>query len=168
MLVNDTASPGTRVLQVSRRGFDGTTLADAKQDVLVGPRGTLSVTVPAELAMAAEPGAELLLAEVASDETSGRGWWFFAEPRDSALTAADTTVETTRTPAGYDVRVRTNVLVRDLTLLVDTVDPDAVVDSMLHTLLPGESIVFEVSTDRETTTDEFAAALRSANQLVVR
>ena len=59
-------------------------------------------------------------------------------------------------------------LVRDLALLVDKVDPDARADDMLATLLPGESVTWQVTSAVEVEPDAFLhpAVLRSANQLV--
>jgi hypothetical protein len=50
----------------------------------------------------------------------------------------------------------------------DGVDPDAVVDDMLRSLLPGETVSWEVSSDLEVSPEAFLhpTVLRSANQLV--
>ncbi len=57
---------------------------------------------------------------------------------------------------------------RDLALLVDKVDPDARADDMLVTLLPGESVTWQVTSALEVEPAAFLApaVLRSANQLV--
>ena len=57
---------------------------------------------------------------------------------------------------------------RDLALLVDKVDPDAVVDDMLVTLLPGETVAWQVSSAADVDPDAFLdrRVLRSANQLL--
>src|SRR5690606_14585333 len=97
-----------------------------------------------------------------------RGLWFFAEYRDSALAAPVLTTAVASVPGGYEVRVTADVLVRDLALLVDKLDPEAVVDGMLVTLLPGETAVFAVETAASIEPTAFAGpkVLRSANQLV--
>jgi beta-mannosidase len=59
-------------------------------------------------------------------------------------------------------------MVRDLSLLVDRVDPAAEVDRMLVTLLPGEQTTFLVRTGLTDAPERFLAAgvLRTANELV--
>jgi beta-mannosidase len=56
-----------------------------------------------------------------------------------------------------------------VTLLVDKVDVHAVVDDMMVTLLPGESVTFRVSIDADLTPEQLTSAsvLRTSNQLVV-
>ena len=59
-------------------------------------------------------------------------------------------------------------LVKDLALLADKVDPDAVVDDQLITLLPGESAVISVQSSAAIDPAALVApaVLRSANQLL--
>lgn len=54
--------------------------------------------------------------------------------------------------------------------MADRLDPDAVVDSMLVTLLPGEGHVFAVKTAKAIVADDIVVStvLRSANDLVVK
>lgn len=61
-------------------------------------------------------------------------------------------------------------LVRDLALLVDKVAPDAVVDDMLVTLLPGEDVTWTVTGTAGLDPEllRHPTVLRSANQLVAR
>ena len=47
------------------------------------------------------------------------------------------------TPEGYRLTVTTQAFLRDLAVLADRLAPDAVVDDMLVTLLPGESATFQ-------------------------
>ncbi|MGO8528649.1 hypothetical protein ACC753_37435, partial [Rhizobium ruizarguesonis] len=58
---------------------------------------------------------------------------------------------------------------RDLCLMADRLDPDAVVDTMLVTLLPGESHVFIVRTARTIDAGNITVGtvLLSANDLFV-
>jgi beta-mannosidase len=55
-----------------------------------------------------------------------------------------------------------------LTLLVDKVDPDAIVDDMLTTMLPSETLTRQVTSSADADPDAFLhpTVLRSANQLV--
>jgi beta-mannosidase len=71
---------------------------------------------------------------------------------------------------GYAVSVTARALVKDLAVLADRVAPDARVDTMLLTLLPGESATIAVRTGAEVPPEAFLdpLVLRSVNQLLVR
>ena len=88
----------------------------------------------------------------------------------SALEAARLSTSVRAVEGGAEVTVTAENLVRDLTLLVDKVDPVAVVDDQLVTLLPGESVTFRVSGAGLDASDHAAlvspSVLRTANQLV--
>jgi beta-mannosidase len=67
-----------------------------------------------------------------------------------------------------EVTVTAETLLRDATLLVDKLHPDASVDSGLVTLLPGESHTFRVRGAGTVDAAAFAdpRVLRTGNQLV--
>jgi len=163
-LVNDTPHPWSGPLAVSRRSYDGEVLAKAEIEVSVAARATGRVEVPRLLASPGDPGAELLLAELGEQ----RGLWFFAEDRDSALPPPQLSATVTSVEGGAQVTVTAQTLVRDLALLADRVHPDAVVDGMLATLLPGETVTWTVRCPAPLDPDRLLApdVLRSANQLV--
>ena len=73
-----------------------------------------------------------------------------------------------RTTDGYAVHVTARTLQRDATLLADKVDPDAVVDDAMLTLLAGESATFHVRSEVEVDPEVFLrrSVLRSTNHLV--
>ncbi len=115
----------------------------------------------------AEPGdaaREVLLAEAGEQ----RAWWHFAEDVDAALPPADLDVSAEPRPGGVRLAVTARTFVRDLAVLADRVAPDAVVDDMLVTLLPGESTVVGIDTAAGVDPAAFTGPLvvRSANQLV--
>src|SRR5690606_23806299 len=118
---------------------DGAPVADATVPVHVAPRAAATVVLPTEVGTPGEAAAELVTATL----DGVRGLWFFAEPRDSALVtpahSGSGLVEAEVRPVegGYVVDVTARHLVRDLTLLADKAHPDARVDAMLVTLLPG-------------------------------
>jgi beta-mannosidase len=117
------------------------------------------------VAATADAASELLVAGVGEV----RGLWLFTEPRASALPAARFTVTTASAGEGaLAVTVTAETLLRDATLLVDKVHPDASVDSGLVTLLPGESHTFRVRGVGAVDAAMFAdpRVLRTGNQLV--
>lgn len=72
-------------------------------------------------------------------------WWHFVEDVDAGLPVPQLEVEVVPEPGGHRVEVMAHTLLRDLTLLVDPLDPSASVDEMLVTLLPGERVTFRVT-----------------------
>ena len=163
-VVNDSPAAWDGDVVLRRLGYDGTELATTTIAVSLAPRSTQTVAVPADLAAFTDPASEVLVATFGDE----RGFWFPVEQRDSALPAADLETQVSTTDDGYDVTVTATSLVRDLALLVDKVDIDAVVDDMMVTLLPGDTVTFHVTTTKELTPEELTSSsvLRTSNQLV--
>ncbi|TDT74655.1 beta-mannosidase [Arthrobacter sp. AG258] len=162
--VNDAGTAWNGELRIQRLDFAGRVLREERQEVSVEARGNLLVDIPAALST---PGAaENELVAVTLD--GARALWFFAEYRDSELVEPRLGHTLEWIDAGYELTVTAQDLTRDLSLLIDKVDPDARVDTMLLDLLPGESAVFRISTSAEMTLSELVdpLVLRSANQLV--
>jgi beta-mannosidase len=136
--VNDTGQPWAFATVVRRMTLDGKVRAEFTTDLAVPPRGTQSVPLPARVRRPDLPTGELL--------TAGSARYFFAEDRDIAYPrpAYDTSVRPV--DGGYLVTINARVLLRDLALFVDRLDPAGTVDDQLVTLLPGESVTFRVST----------------------
>jgi beta-mannosidase len=141
-------------------------MAEADAALDVPARGTASVSIADELTSPGSASRELLIAELGDL----RGEWFFAEPRDSALGAAELDVETSPVLGGTLVTVTARTLVRDLTILADKLDPAAVAADGLVTLLPGESTGILIRHEGGLDLERLTApeVLRSANQLVAR
>ncbi|MEU0535450.1 glycoside hydrolase family 2 protein [Amycolatopsis tolypomycina] len=157
--VNDTDEDWTGDLRLAWRGFDGSLLDG----------DTLPFSVPARsAAVAGKAGGrrEVLVAE------SGdvRLVHVFGEDVEHPYEPAALTARAEPVPGGYRVAVTASALAVDVALLVDRVAPDAVVDDMLVTLLPGETRTFEVRTGATVAAGAFAdpLVLRSANALVRR
>ena len=161
--VNDSAQRWTGAVEVSRRSFSGAVLAAVSVALDVGPRAASTVLLAENVATAGDPTAELLLAECGAD----RAWWPFAEDIDAALPVADLDTHVEAVDGGYRLTVTTRTLVRDLALLADRAAPDAIVDDMLVTLLPGDTTTFDIRTATVLTAEQLVdpLVLRSANQL---
>jgi beta-mannosidase len=164
VIANDTAEAWNDDLVVNRLSFSGEVLSATTQPLSVPARGVARVTVPHEIAAAGLVSAELIRAELGG----AIAHWFFAEYRDTSLLAAAPNVSAQRTDNGWDVTVTASVLMREVSILVDKIAPDAVADRALVTLLPGESVTFVILGAHSASADAFAAptVLRSANQLV--
>lgn len=163
-VVNDTAERWTGTLAIERLDDAGEVLEADSVTVTVAARSVTTVRVPAAVGTATDAARELLRARL--DDV--RGLWFFAEYRDSALEAPRFAASVEPVDGGMELRVTAEVLLRDVTPLVDVADPAASVDDALVTLLPGETAVFRVATDAALTLEELTApeVLRTANQLV--
>lgn len=154
---------GTLVLR--RVGFDGTERASTAVALSVGARSTARVPVADDVRISDDPAAELIVAE----HSGARGLWWFSEPRDSRLLPPDLTADVRHVAREtFDVSITAGGVVRDLTLLVDRLDPNASVDRGLVSLLPGEQTVFRVSgvADLDAASVLEPLVARSGNQLV--
>jgi beta-mannosidase len=139
---NDSADAWTGEVSVRRVGVDGSELAAQSIRIDVAPRTNETVLLDASVASAGTPEAELL---VASAEGARRAFWYFVEDLELALPELDVTTSVKAIDGGYAVEVTADALVKDLVLNVDRLSPDAVVDDMIVTLLPGESHRFTVT-----------------------
>jgi beta-mannosidase len=155
--VNDTDEDWIGDLRLEWRGFDGTVTGTDK----------LRLSVPARSAAVAGnvgEGREVLVA------VSGgvRLVHVFGEDVEHSLDPAALTASVEAVSGGYRVDVTASALAVDVALLADRVAPDAVVDDMLVTLVPGEKRSFTVRTEAEVDPAAFAdpLVLRSANSLL--
>jgi beta-mannosidase len=138
--VNDGGSPWRGDATVTRLTLDGAPRAKAAFELDVPPHSAVTLPLPADVVLADEARRELLLAERGAE----RAWWFFAEDREIAYPPADYDATVEPAPGGLRVTVTARTVLRDLTLFPDRLDPAAVVDQALVTLLPGESTTFTV------------------------
>jgi beta-mannosidase len=163
----DTADGWHETLRVERTSVEGVVLAGVDVALALEPRAAVAVPLPAEVAVPADPCAELLV--VRSQGRAVAHFWF-AEDVEAALPPPEWDVAVARIADGYEVAVTARSLVKDLALLADRVDPAAVADDMLVTLLPGETARLRVRVGRELPAGAFTApgVLRCANDLVLR
>ncbi|MFL6079983.1 MAG: glycosyl hydrolase 2 galactose-binding domain-containing protein [Ornithinibacter sp.] len=169
VLGNDTDDAWEGEVVLTRRGFDGAVRATARMPVTVAPRSSASLEVPPPVAAFEHPAGELVVAE----GLGTRGLWFPAKPRHSELPPPAARVEVgvvegTAEESVTEVTVTAQVLLRDVTLLVDKLHPGATVDRGMITLLPGESATFTVTGAHGIPAERFSdpTVLRSGNQLV--
>ncbi|NQX11859.1 glycoside hydrolase family 2 protein [Microbacteriaceae bacterium VKM Ac-2855] len=164
VLLNDTAQEWVGPVRVSRVQVDGAVLADTTVAVTVPARGATTVPLPESLTGFGDATAEVL---VASLDGFGRAIWNPAEVVDQRLDPDPIGVTAAAVEGGYEVTVTARSYVRDVTLLVDLVDPAATVDAGLITLLAGESATFRVGSDAQVDPELVAGVVRHANGLLV-
>ncbi|SDK89145.1 beta-mannosidase [Nonomuraea maritima] len=141
-LVNDTSEPWSGELDLVRHALTGEPLAKEVVSVRVAPRAVTRVALPPRLATPGDPATELLVARL--DEA--RAVSCYANDTAVAYPQAVWEASVERVGSGYRVTVTAVTVLRELALFPDRLDPDAVVDDQLVTLLPGESAVFHVTT----------------------
>ncbi|WOI60598.1 glycoside hydrolase family 2 protein [Streptomyces fradiae] len=135
--VNQSAEPWRTAVTLRRCEADGTVLHETVLEVAAGPRSVVRLPVPPDLVPAARSGREFLVA----DADGLRALHFPVADKDFAYPkpAYDVGVEPLPGQGDrVDVVVTARTLVRDLLLQADRLDPAAVCDSGLRTLLPGE------------------------------
>lgn len=157
--VNDTDDAWSETLTFTRQSLDGTELAVATTHLHVAPRSATTLDVPAHVRTPADASAEALVADAGypGDDEHVRGLWTFAEDKDIAYETEPVTASAVATADGHEVTVRASSLVRDLTILADKVDPDAVAETGLVTLLAGETHVFVVRGGASEPSNRFTA-----------
>jgi beta-mannosidase len=131
----------------------------------MAPPSTFTVALPSVVMSAGETGtSEFLLAETLEQ----RAWWHPKEDVDAGLPAPEMKTVLDEIPNGHRLEVVAHTFIRDLAVLADRLAPDASVDDMLVTLLPGESATFAIVTNAYLTLEQLTdpLVLRSANQLV--
>jgi beta-mannosidase len=166
VLLNDTADEWSGTVKVCRRHVDGTVLAEASHAAMVGARGSLTIPLMDESAIG-DPATEILTAELPEGSGFARAIWNAAEVVGQRLDPHPIEVTAERADGSYSVCVTARSYVRDVTLQVDRIDPQATTDDALVTLLAGESHMFRVASGADIDPEAFTSSLvvRNANDL---
>jgi beta-mannosidase len=143
--VNDGVDTWRVDTHARRVGFDGTVVASMPVELTVAPRSSTSVVLSPEVAAAHEPTGEVLVVGDGDD----RAWWWFAPDRQLRLTPprldVSATPATIGTTPGVELRIVSDVVVRELTIYPERLVPAATVSHQLLDLLPGEPVTIEVA-----------------------
>jgi beta-mannosidase len=162
-VVNDTSEIWHGTVRLSRQLLDGTEVAGAELRVQVGARSAATFPLPDDVRTPDDARDELLVAELDGVRT------VHAWVEDLELNLDPDPLDATVTPYddGYRVQVRARSLARDVTLLVDRLDPEASVDDALVTLPAGATVTFTVRTAAQLSAADLTGplVLRSANDL---
>lgn len=163
--VNDSGESWRGPLTTQRLRFDGTLVASWETRLVSERLSATTMMIPAEVATTVAPTGELLVATAPGGE---RALWFFAEDKDLDLADPQLDVDVHPRPGGVDITVAAQSLAKHVALLPDRLDPDAVVDEALVTLIPGERHAFRVDTGRSVDATALAesGALRDLNRLL--
>jgi beta-mannosidase len=153
VVVNDSAEAWAGVIGFWKCSAEGRIIGRALVQMEIEPRDTAVLEL--------EPGAipkdgEFL---VTGREDFARATWFTKEDKDMDWPKARFTTEVAVVDGGVAVTVHAETVLRDLCLFADRVDPDAVVDKALITLVPGEQVTFTVESETIAVVPELQQAL---------
>ncbi|MBO9553900.1 glycoside hydrolase family 2 TIM barrel-domain containing protein [Cellulomonas sp.] len=164
-VVNDTAAIWQGTVHVSRQQLDGTVLHSVDLGLAVGAWSVGLFALPDGVAVADDTTTEALVARL-GDVTTVHTW---AEDVDLLLDPAPLRATVSPEQDGYRVDVRATSLARGVTLLVDRLDPAAVVDDAVVDIPAGSTVSFHVRTEGRFDPEALTRhpVLRSANDVVV-
>ncbi|MDN3239839.1 glycoside hydrolase family 2 protein [Glycomyces tritici] len=153
VVVNDSAEVWEGVIGFWKCNAEGRIIGRALVQMEIDPRDTAVLEL--------EPGAvprdgEFLLT---GREEFPRATWFTKEDKDMDWPKARFATEVAPVEGGVSVTVHAESVLRDLCLFADRLDPDAVVDKALITLVPGEHVVFTVRSEKIAASPELQRAL---------
>ncbi len=165
LVVNDTPTLWKGVARLERQRLDGTVLASAELPLTVGAWSVGTFALADPLTTPVDPTREALV--VTLDHARHVHTW--VEDVDLDLDPAPLTGSVTPTQDGYEVEVVARSLAKDVTLLVDRLDPAARVDDALVTLPAGARARFRVRTSAQLNPQDLlrVPVLRTANDVVV-
>jgi beta-mannosidase len=142
---NDSDKPRDASVNITRRRFDGTIVAEQRAQRVVMPRSAERIPVEPHVARPDYPAAELLVAD-----HHPHALWFFLP--DCELRYTEPQLSAAR-DAGR-LTVTAGSFIRDLCINIDRLDPQATVSDQLITLLPGESFTFDIQSERSLTVEQ--------------
>jgi beta-mannosidase len=150
---------------------DGGERAEQELTIDVAPRQLASYALGDAIRFPDDEKAEYVAARVSAADAGDvdPAFWYFVE--DTALRLLPrsdvTSVDVARTVAGYALTVTATALVKDITLLVDRLSPQARVDDGMVTLSAGDCHTFQIeSAAMDPAGLSSPTVLRSANDLV--
>ena len=166
VMVNDTRQAWEGQWRVERRRLDGTVLADQIARVSIPAGGQAQVVLEAAVATFGDPAQEILVAN--SDQPGfARAIYNPAEVVDQALRPDPLEASIEAEDRGYRLTLTARTYARDVFCMVDKVDPAASIDGGMVTLLPGESVVWHITSAPVDDPETFLSpkVLRTANDL---
>jgi beta-mannosidase len=140
--VNDTALFWRVPFSIERLDAEGRVLASHKVwRVLCDRFERTEITLPPEIVTPGDPAREFLRARMGESEAL----WFFAKDIEFAYPEPAFEHRVESLADRVRVTITAKALLRDLTILADSLHPRAGIDDMLVTLLPGETKTFEIT-----------------------
>lgn len=140
--VNESALFWRVPFAIERLDVDGNVLARHRVwRILCDRFEQVEIELPPQIVTPGDPAREFLRARMSDAEAL----WFFAKDRDFAYPQPEFEHCEEHRSDRVRITVTAKTLLRDFTILADTLHPDAEIDDMLATLLPGETRSFDIS-----------------------
>lgn len=152
-LINDTANPWRGSATVGAHRMGAGPLSQVELPFTVPARAVLRLVVPRNVARPEDPRRDFVVASA----DGARDFRFFSGPQRFLDRRAPLRVVSHRVSGGIDISVTCDELARDVLVQADRIHPDATVNRGFSTILPGESVVFEVRSPVELPTDAVSA-----------
>ncbi|QND45843.1 glycoside hydrolase family 2 protein (plasmid) [Rhizobium lusitanum] len=149
---------------VERFDFNGKLLArHSVWRILCDRFENAEISIPKDVATPGDPQREFLRARLGDSDA----WWFFEKDMELQYPQPRFEIEAAPTADGIAVTVTAQTFLRDLCLFPDRINPDAEVDDMLVSLMPGESRTFRIKgLSKEAWDDaDLSSVMRTANQV---
>jgi beta-mannosidase len=164
-IVNNSLNDVGSDIEVELMSYSGEVIDGHREPISVAAGQNRKISLADRFSNVAAPEETVLSVKFGSR----RAVHFFADYKHSNLERTKFESSLSKTATGAVLTVTAKTLIRDLTLMIDKLDPAGSVDKGLVTLLPGETAEFEVTSERELSISELTSErlLRSANQLVV-
>ena len=140
--VNETTLFWRVPFTIERLDLEGRVLASHKVwRVLCDRFEKAEIDLPQAIVTPADPAREFLRARMGQAEAL----WFFARDQEIAYPEPSFEHSVVQRPDRVQISITAKSLLRDFCILADTLHPQAEVDEMLVTILPGETKMFEIT-----------------------
>jgi beta-mannosidase len=148
-VVNDTDALYDAPIMMFRGNFvnGSSALAEHKVRLNVPPRSSRTYLLPASFTTPTDPTREMLIAGI------GGALWFFAPDKELNYPPPDFDADW----SGGKLAIHAHVLLRDVCVFVDRLDPNATVSEQLVTILPEQSFTFEIHSNRPLTKEQLTS-----------
>jgi beta-mannosidase len=143
--INDSDEPWRESVRISRRNFrNDKSIEEVVSELNVQPRSVQAIPLPHRRTRPMAFGGELILAEATL-----RALWFFDVDKAFRYPPPSFDASMIRKENEYHLTIHSRLLMRDIVLSPDRIDPDATINDNLITLLPGESFTFVIQSHRD-------------------
>ena len=142
-LHNDDDHPWAAAVTATRRTLDGRVVDSLTRSLVVTPRTLKRFDVPGD--WLDRPEQTFLTAET---DGSAYAFWWFAPDKRLAYPEPDFEADLAQTNTGYRLTLIARTMLRDLCVFPDRLDPDATISDQCLTLLPGDHIGLDITTQK--------------------
>lgn len=166
IVCNDTLEQWSGSWSIERRRLNGEVLASQQCDLSLPALDHHTIMLNEAVATWDENQREIIVA-TPSDNSFDRVIYNGCEVVDQDLDANAIQASVQSVDSGYVLTLHARSYVRDAFCMVDKVDPEATIDNGMLTLLPGESVSWHITSQKDCDANAFIAhnVLRCANDL---